>query len=341
MVNHEATNGSLSNRQLVYQVALDISREKIILSNYRRKLLIVLVLGTVASAGISTWIANRGIRPIREITSAAQHITVNALNERVSARAWPRELALLAAEFDRMLQRLEDSFNRLSQFSADIAHELRTPINNIMGESEVALLHDRSPEDYRRILVSSLEESHRLARMIDNLLFLARAENTDLLIERTWFEAKDLIESVREFHEPMASELGVTLSACGEAKTFADASLFRRGVSNLVSNAIKNTPEGGQIKIIVERETDFVQVSVTDTGCGIESEHLSKLFDRFYRTDASRANHSNGAGLGLAIVKGIMNLHQGSVTIRSQPGQGTRATLKFPDRPARLCLRNM
>jgi two-component system, OmpR family, heavy metal sensor histidine kinase CusS len=319
-----------SNRQWVYQVALDISHEENILSNYRRKVLMVMVLGAVVSAGASTWIAHRGIGPIREITSAAQRITASALNERVSASAWPRELASLAAEFDRMLERLEDSFNRLSQFSADIAHELRTPINNLMGESEVALLRDRSPEDYRRILASSLEESHRLTRIIDNLLFLARAENTDLLIERTWFEAKNLIESVQGFHESLATELGLTLSSHGEAKTFADPGLFRRAVSNLVSNATKNTPPGGQIEIIVEGETGLVRITVTDTGCGIQSEHLPKLFDRFYRTEASRVNDSNGVGLGLAIVKGIMDLHQGSVTIRSEVGKGTRATLIFP-----------
>jgi two-component system, OmpR family, heavy metal sensor histidine kinase CusS len=317
-------------RRFLHEVALDVSKEKAILFDYREKLAAALMLGVLVSAGAGAWIARSAMDPVREITLAAQRITASALKDRVGVRRWPRELAALAGEFDGMLQRLEDSFSRLSQFSADIAHELRTPINNLMGEAEVALSRGRSSEDYRRVLESSLEEYQRIARTIDSLLFIARADSANLHIERKLFNAREVVESLCEFYEPLASESRVTLMVTGTGSICGDAVLFQRAVSNLIANGLQHTPPGGRVAVAIERNGAEVQISVTDTGCGISQEHLTKVFDRFYRVDAARANYTPGTGLGLAIVKTIMGLHRGSVTLESHVGKGTRVSLRFP-----------
>ena len=246
---------------------------------------------------------------------------------------WPRELAGLASEFDAMLQRLEDSFQRLSQFSADIAHELRTPINNLMGEAEVALTRERNSKEYASVIASSLEEYHRLAELIDSLLFLARAENADLSLQKSWFRVADELAQPLSYHELQATESEVTLSFSGDAPLFADSTLFRRAISNVVSNALKHTPPGGNVTVEVAAVHDAVKISIKDDGVGISPEHLPRLFDRFYRVDASRAAATAGTGLGLAIVKSIVDLHGGSVTIESELGNGTLVTLVFPVPP--------
>jgi len=325
--------GSDHSQRFVYTVALDISTERNILNDYRNKLLLVLVAGSVVSAVAGTYVARRGIRPIQEISAAAHRVTANVLAERVGSTAWPRELASLAVEFDAMLRRLEDSFGRLAQFSADIAHELRTPINNLMGEAEVALRRDRTSEEYARVIASSLEEYHRLAELIDSLLFLARAENADLSLHKTWFHVGDELGQLFSYHELQATELEVKLSFSGDAQLFADSTLFRRAISNVVTNALKHTPAGGNVSVQVFPQPESVKVVIQDDGAGVPAEHLPRLFDRFYSVDASRTASVAGTGLGLAIVKTIMDLHAGSVTIESELGKGTLVTLIFPVTP--------
>ncbi|MBI1929789.1 heavy metal sensor histidine kinase [Candidatus Poribacteria bacterium] len=288
-------------------------------------------MGISFAAGTGIVVARKGMHPLGEIAKAAQQITVTQFHKRLEPTRWPKELVALATAFDEMLNRLEDSFTRLSQFSADLAHELRTPINNLMGEAEVALSRPRTPEEYRQILESNLEEYAKLSRMIDSLLFLARAESTENPIKKLRLSALKEIEAVCEFHDAVAEERGVVVTCQGEAFVHADATLFRRAISNLLSNALQYTPRGGKITISVKQSAEeWGEVSVSDTGSGIEPEHLPKIFDRFYRADRSRAQHPEGTGLGLAIVKSIMELHGGTVTIQSEPTQGTTVTLKFP-----------
>lgn len=330
-----AENPVLSAPQrFIYTVALDTTSEQNFLHDYRDKLLMVLIGGSVVSAVAGTYVARQGIRPIKDISAAAHRITASDLAERVGSMAWPRELAGLAAEFDAMLQRLEDSFQRLSQFSADIAHELRTPINNLMGEAEVALNRERTSKEYANVIASSLEEYHRLAELIDSLLFLARAENADLSLQKSWFRVADELAQLLSFHELQATESEVTLSFSGDARLFADSTLFRRAISNVVSNALKHTPRDGNVIVEVAAAHDAVKILIKDDGVGIAPEHLPRLFDRFYRVDASRAAATAGTGLGLAIVKSIVDLHGGSVTIESELGKGTSVTLVFPVPPA-------
>jgi two-component system, OmpR family, heavy metal sensor histidine kinase CusS len=285
-----------------------------------------LALAVAISALLSTWVAHRGVRPIREITAAAQAITASALNERISARTWPRELATLATEFDRMLERLEDSFERLSRFSSNIAHELRTPISNLMGETEVALGRSLGAEQYREVLASSLEEYQRLSHLIDSLLFLARAETANLQIHRSDFAAHESISAVMEFYEPLAKESHIELSSTGQARVRGDEPLFRRAISNLLSNSLRHVSPGGKVTVEARTEPTGIIVAVKDNGSGVAPKDLPNLFDRFYRGENSR----DGVGLGLSIVKSIMGLHHGTIEIASDLGKGTTVVLRFP-----------
>jgi len=200
-----------------------------------------------------------------------------------------------------------------------------------MGEAEVALSRPRTPEEYREVLASSLEEFSKLSRMIDGLLFLARAEGTERTITRGRFDARKEIDAVAEFHEVIAEEQGVRIVCEGNAMVQADPILFRRAVSNLLSNALQYTPRGGTVTVSAKSTEDLgTEIRVEDTGSGIAPEHLPKIFDRFYRVDSARSKFPQGFGLGLSIVKSIMDLHGGAVDIRSQTSKGTLVTLKFP-----------
>ncbi len=310
------------------QVALDVTDEVAIMAGYKEKMAFVFLAGLCLSAAFSVVVARRGLRPLTKITETAARVNVTSLHERLDARIWPQELASLAAAFDAMLDRLATSFERLSDSSANLAHEIRTPINNLRGEAEVALSRSRSPEEYRRVIESSLEEYERLSRMIDNILFLARAEQR---IEAVPLDVAAELERLRDFYGTLAEEKGITISCAGEGRLTVDPQLFQRAVGNLLSNAIRYSPPGGALTVtFVRDEAGSARLTVADTGIGIVPDDLPRVFDRFYRSREARALHAEGTGLGLAIVKSIMELHQGSVTITSAPGQGTSVTLHFP-----------
>ena len=323
--------GPSMNDPRVVQLAFDISQEQSILADFRRKLAGVMVLGICISAAAGIAAARLGMRPLHSITQAAQRISPAQLHGRISPQPWPQELMALAAAFDGMLDRLEDSFNRLSQFSADLAHELRTPINNMMGEAEVVLTRQRSSQEYREVLESSLEELGRLSRVIDSLLFIARAESPETRIQAADLDVRKELESVVEFHNAVAQEQGVEITCNGDGTIHADPVLFRQAVSNVLTNALRYTHGAGKIDVSVDHsDPQWVSVSVSDTGVGIDAEHLPKIFDRFYRVDPSRSRHPQGMGLGLAIVKSIMSLHGGTAAIASTRGKGTVVILTFP-----------
>lgn len=311
------------------QVALDVTHDAVILARYRWILFGVLVLATVAASVAGLNIARRGLRPVDRIAAAMREITAARLDRRIEAAAWPEELADLTAVFDEMLDRLEESFARLSRFSADLAHELRTPLTNLRGEVEVTLGHVRSPEEYRRVMESNLEEYVRLTELIDRLLFLARAEAGASALELRLIDAGDEARAVLELYGPLAEEQRVEASCEGAAFLLADATLFRRAVANLLSNALVHTPAGGEVRVRIGERAGRVRVEVEDTGCGIPAEHLPRVTDRFYRVDAARSG-GGGAGLGLSLVQTIMALHGGSLEIASAVGSGTIATLSFP-----------
>lgn len=316
----------------VLQVAMDRADEELLLVHYRERLWLVLVVAVVLCSGTGYAIARRGMRPIERVTATARKVRSSTLHERIDATDLPTELRALAATFNEMLDRLEESFTQISQFSADVAHELRTPISNMRGEIEVALGKARSVEEYRDTLGSALEECLRISRLIHSLLFLARAEAaTDVPQHDTIWVGQE-IEAVLEFYEAEAAEAGVTLDAENASCLAAsfDRTLFRQAVGNLVANAIAHTPPGGQVTIRSRHDGVMLHVEVADTGRGIAAEHLPHVFDRFYRVDPARFGSASNFGLGLAMVRSIATLHGGRVVIESQVGCGTRVTMETP-----------
>ena len=315
------------------QAALNVSPEQGLLVRYRRDIAIVLISGVLTASAVGAVVTRRGLRPLTDITRATERIGVHQLQERMGAGHWPKELVSLAAAFDRMLDRLQESFARLSQFSADLAHELRTPVNNLMGETQVALSRTRTPIEYARLLQSALEEQGRLASMIDSMLFLAQADQACSALAPILLDGRSELQAVSDFYQALAEEQGVELLCKGQNKIAADPMLLRRALSNLLSNALKYTPRGGQVTLLAAEESGTVPtLSVIDSGIGIASEHLPKLGDRFYRVDPSRTGPA-GAGLGLAIVGSIMRLHGGKLLIESSVGRGTTASLLFSANP--------
>lgn len=317
-----------NGRAYVIQVAQDRSVDEQFEREFGLLVTIVLVCGIFASAMIAITVTRRGLRPLNAMTRSLKRVEPNRLHERVPPTEWPRELQPVAIAFDDMLDRLEDSFTRLSQFSADIAHELRTPLANIRGEAEVALTRPRSPKEYEAVIESSVTECERVSGIIDNLLFLARAEAAESKLNCARFDGRAAIEKIAAYNEAIAEERGLQITCHGEGEVYADPVLFGRAVSNLVDNAVRFTPDGGRIAISLETNGDEAEISVEDTGCGIAAEHISRVFDRFYRVDASRS--SEGTGLGLALVKSIADLHGGRVAVTSELGKGTCAVLTFP-----------
>jgi two-component system, OmpR family, heavy metal sensor histidine kinase CusS len=315
------------------QIAIDISQKEDLLARYRFWFWTLLTATSVSFPLIGYQIARRGIRPVEEMATTARHITSTNLRERIRTEGYLFELASLARTFNEMLDRLEESFERISQFSTDIAHDLRTPVNNIRGETEVALARARTVDEYRDVLGSCLEEAERLSALISDLLFLARAESPLTLLRREPVDVGQLLNGVREYYEASAAESGILLTtSLGEKPVIAeiDRTLMQRAVGNLVSNAVAHTPAGGSVILGADVEAAAIRIEVADTGAGIPAEALPKVFDRFYRVDSSRSQTSGGTGLGLAIVQSIMVLHGGKADIASEPGLGTRVTLRMP-----------
>ncbi len=330
-----AAVGPSGSAERTIQVALDRTYEEALLTRYRHALALALGLALLVCAAVGFTIARRGLRPLAAITRTAQQIRSTTLHERIALPGLPRELSVLAVTFNGMLHRLEESFRRLGQFSADIAHELRTPVNNLRGEIEVAQSRPRAVQEYRELLGSCLEECGRLGDLIDSLLFLARAESPRAQLAREALDLRRELATVRDFYEAAAAEAGVSLSleAGAGLVASADRTLLQRAVGNLIRNALAHTPRGGSIRLSAERQDGLVSVTVSDTGKGIAAEHLPHIFDRFYRADSARTAGNGRVGLGLAIVKSIVTLHGGSVAAESREGVGTRITLNFPAAP--------
>jgi two-component system, OmpR family, heavy metal sensor histidine kinase CusS len=315
------------------QIAIDISDKEALLARYRFWFWTLFTAMSVLFPLIGYQIARHGIRPVEEMATTARRITSSNLRERIRTEGYRYELASLAATFNEMLDRLEESFERISRFSADIAHDLRTPVNNIRGETEVALARARSVEEYRDVLGSCLEEAVRLSELITDLLFLARAESPLAHLRRERVDVAQLLYGVCEYYEASAADNGVVLTiSLGDKPVIGDLdrTLLQRAVGNLISNAVAHTPAGGSVVLGANAEAAAIRIEVADTGVGIPAEALPRVFDRFYRVDSSRSKASGGTGLGLAIVQSIVALHGGKAEITSLPGQGTRVTLRMP-----------
>lgn len=317
----------------IVAVATELTSHEAFMTSFR--LALWASVGTAALlTGVLGWLAvRRGLAPLKKIRERAADITANRLDQRVEVQAIPVELAEVAETINGMLERLQESFRRLSEFSSDLAHELRTPVTNLLTQTQVMLAKPRDSADYREVLASNAEELERLSRTVADMLFLAKAENHLLVPHREDVDLAQEIRGLLEFYEVVLEDKRIRAGLSGQATIQGDRLMLRRAIGNLLSNAIRHVPEGGTISLALAAQDDGrVRLSITNTGATIAAEHLPRLFDRFYRVDASRHHSGDGAGLGLAIVKSIVQAHGGSIAVNS--GQGlTTFALALPARP--------
>ena len=312
-------------------LSMDDAHNQALLNAYLRSTLIALPL-LLIFIGLSAWAAvQRGLTPLREFRKVAAMVSTQDLGHRLSVLDMPQELSELARGINFMLDRLDNGVQQLSQFSDDLAHELRSPINNLMGKAQVTLSRERTTEEYKNVLVSCTEELERVARIVSDMLFLAQASNPAALTSFESVALEEEAEKVAELFSLSAQDKRISLSVTGaSARVLGDHLMIQRAISNLLSNALRHCPAGQTVSLHIEQEATEVSLRVSNPGAGIEAQHLPHLFDRFYRVDSSRSRSQGSTGLGLAIVRSIMSLHQGVAEVKSLPGTVTVFRLGFP-----------
>lgn len=318
-----ATAGNTRNAQ-PYEIVLtvNLSEDKRLL----RQLLITAATAAPFALALvflsALAIASFGLRPLTRFKWAVAGVSAHTLASRLDTAGLPSELQSLGAAFNLMLERLEDSVTRLSQFSGDLAHEMRTPLATLLGRSQVALSQARSAEQLLDVTEANVEELQRLSRLIADMLFLAQTDQAHNALDLKLFELSDAALQVGEFLDLIAQERGVSIAVQGKALVAADRGLVQRAITNLLTNAIRHCTPSTQVRVIIQTDEGGVNLNVVNQGSAIASEHLERIFDRFYRVDSSRGRDLGGTGLGLSIVKAIMALHGG--TVRAQctvPGE--------------------
>jgi two-component system, OmpR family, heavy metal sensor histidine kinase CusS len=309
---------------------LDITHHQHFLQRMQRLIWLTMGLSALATALLGAWAARSGLRPLRRMSAVARGISAQSLDARLPETQMPPELAELAHSFNAMLVRLEDSFQRLSAFSADIAHELRTPLSNLLTHTQVTLTRPRPLEDYREALHSNLEELQWMAQLVNDMLYLAKADHGLLVPKREALELADESDALLEFFAPLAEDAGIELSRDGQARIDGDRGMLRRALSNLLDNALRFTPPEGYVRLSIVDQAKTVRVCVENSGEGISAPLLPRLFDRFYRADPARQEGSSEhAGLGLAITQSIVRAHGGKIHCESEAGV-TRFVIELP-----------
>lgn len=305
----------------VVAVAIGIDHHVAFFDKFRRQLWIAIAVGIALATIVGRIAAGRGLAPLREMTAVAQSISASRLHDRLGIETLPRELVDLATAFNGMLARLEDSFRRLSDFSSDLAHELQTPLSNVMTQTQVALSRARSAEEYKEVLYSSLEECDRLARTTADMLYLAKADHGQIVPRAETIDLAREVRELFEFYDALVEDRAVRLACAGEAAFRGDRLMIRRALSNLLSNAIAHTPASGLVEVLLDaNESGATTIRVRNKGDTIPPEHLPRLFDRFHRVDPARKRTTGGAGLGLAITKSIVAAHGGTIEAASAEG---------------------
>ena len=314
------------------QVGLPLDPMDGALRRFLRLLLWSVPIGLLLAIVTGRWMAGRALTPLARLAAATRTISVADLSQRLDLRGVGDELDEVAEAFNDTLARLEQAVGEMKQFSAALAHELRTPLAAMRGETEYALLHARSSEEYRWGLASQLEELDRLARLINQILTLARAEAGEIPLARTRVDLAALGVAVVEQLEPVAqaAEVELACEAPNEVMVIGDAGWLERLLLNLLDNAIKFTPARGRISVRVSREYGAARLDVRDTGVGIATDALPHLFERFYRVDPARSRPTVGAGLGLALAKWIADRHGATIAVASRPGEGSTFTVCLP-----------
>ncbi|RON57395.1 heavy metal sensor histidine kinase [Pseudomonas frederiksbergensis] len=309
---------------------LDITHHQHFLQRMQHLIWLTVGLSALATALLGAWAARSGLRPLRRMSAVASGVSANSLNARLPEENMPPELAEMAHNFNAMLGRLDDSFQRLSAFSADIAHELRTPLSNLLTHTQVTLTRPRPLEDYREALHSNLEELQWMAQLVNDMLYLAKADHGLLTPKREPLELAEEADVLLEFFAPLAEDARVTLSRDGMARMEGDRSMLRRALSNLLDNALRFTPVGGEVRVRIVDQPKGLSLTVENSGDGIAEVLLPRLFDRFYRADPARQEGSSEhAGLGLAITQSIIRAHGGQIRCESENG-GTRFVIELP-----------
>ena len=316
------------------QLAMDRSHEQALVAGFRRTLGAAIGLATLLAALLGRWVAKRGLRPLHLIASEAADIDPSRLDRRLHGAHFPEELGELVSTLNGTLGRLQEAFDRLGRMASELAHELRTPLQNLRAEVEAILLVPSDPEASREALGSVLEECDRLARLIEQMLFLARSENPSTVIERKSVDVLSLFQSVADFFEAEAEEAQVIIhvEAVPGLEISGDEPLLNRALQNLISNALRHTPAGGTIVLGAKPSTSGLLLFLRDSGPGMPYEVLTHLGERWVRGPDTRGP---GLGLGLAIVKGIAQLHGGRLRAENQPGGGTEASIWLPNATGR------
>lgn len=324
------------SRQGWLEILLDRSRDEGVLHDYREELSLVLGAALLASGLVGYTIARRGLQPLAILGERMKRVNARSLDKRLGTYRAPAEIKALVSSFDAMLDRLEGAFRALSDLSAELAHELRTPLHVLRQQSEVVLGRARTAQEYRDLLASSLEELDRLGRMADDMLFLARTEDPRSSIDRQPLAIAAELKDVSDYLEALAAEAQVALEvdAPPSLSVIADRMLLRRALVNVVTNSLSHTPRGGRVRLSARAEASSVVAMVEDNGAGIPPDILPRVFDRYFRAPSIQGSPKNGSGLGLAIVRGIMQLHGGTATIASAPGKSTTVSLAFPQAQA-------
>ncbi|WP_175869942.1 heavy metal sensor histidine kinase [Burkholderia sp. BCC0397] len=315
-------------------VQYDRSADVLLLRTHAYTIVVIEVFGVVLAAAIAYGIAALGLSPLRRFAARAEQMSTSRLAHPLPELDTSGELKELEHAFNGMLARLNESFTRLSQFSSNLAHDMRTPLTNLQAAAQVVLSQPRSADEYRSVIESSIDEYQRLSRMIEDMLFLARSEQVGTSIDVRRLNAAEEAERVAGYYESLAEDEGVTVKVDGHAWVDADLTLYQRALSNLLSNALTYAPRGSIVTIDCVEQGGATTIAVSDTGPGIATEHVGRIFERFYRIDPSRHNSASGTGLGLAIVRSIMDNHGGECGVDSEPGRRTTFWLRFPRRPA-------
>ncbi len=280
-------------------------------------------------AASAWWIAYQSLSPLSALRKAIASVTTRDLSYRLPNTRLPSDLHEVADSFNGMLERLQEGVFRLLQFSGDLAHEMRTPISNILGKTQVALSKVRTNDQYRSVLESNEEELERISRLVEDMLFLAQTDNAEAALQREWVDLKQEATHIADFYESVAEEQQVTIEVSGEGKVEADRLMVQRAISNLVSNAIRHAHPGRAVTVHIAKVAEGTTVTVSNRGESIDPKKLPYLFERFYRADPGRSRTQGGTGLGLAIVKSIMTLHGGHTSVKSGPDGVTIFSLIF------------
>jgi two-component system heavy metal sensor histidine kinase CusS len=281
------------------------------------------IVGVLMASALGYWVARIGLKPLIKLSHEAQRLAPPLRAGRLRLSPLPPELEQFVDSFNSTLERVEQAYSRLESFNADVAHELRSPLTNLIGQTQVALTRGRSAEHYFEVLQSNLEELERLRSIINDMLFLASADQGNKATKLTSTSLADEVATTLEYLDFILEDAQVEVQVSGDALVQIEVAHLRRALINLLSNAVQHTRAGQVIEVRIEVEEHQVSIGVANPGSPIASEHLPRLFERFYRVDASRSNSGNNHGLGLAIVKAIALMHGGDVFVRSDRGMNT------------------